>query len=52
MSCKRKPWIKRPVTGDNEVIIIIIQSIKNQLESSIKKEKLGELKRKPMHGHQ
>jgi hypothetical protein len=50
MSHKRKPWIKKPVTGDNE--IIIIQSIKNQLKSSIENEKLEKLKRKPMHGYQ
>jgi hypothetical protein len=51
MSRKRKPWIKRPVTGDNE-IIIITQSIKNRLKSSTENENLEELKRKPMPGHQ
>jgi len=52
MSRKRKPWIKRPVIGDNEMIIIIIQGIKNQFKSSIENEKLEELKRKPKHRHQ
>jgi len=47
MSRKRKPWIKRPVTGDSE--IIIIQSIKNQFKPSIENEKLEEPKRKPKH---
>jgi len=50
MSRKRKPWIKRTVTGDNE--IIITQSIKNRLKPSTENENLEELKRKPMHGHQ